>query len=215
MTNHIIDGRDFYLSQGLGEITATEYAIADTGNAAEIGAQLNRIHQSKEYNTAKTCITLMIMALMAFGYLYTLTELYSLSFQVTFQWYQTAPLAYRACSYLGIWGLGILPFFLSAIGLLLSIRASYRTSLLCSIGIPALSMVAIFIYAVMNTWLEIPILDQFDNAIGEEAALASFCVLILPISCITAFTFTEGLCSYRQSRKEKRMENDMQPPVAE
>jgi len=207
MRDHIIDGRNFYMSQGCDETAATKYSIADTGNASEIGAELNRIHQPKEYNLVKTGITLILIALLTYGYLYTLTELGLRIYQMPFQWYQKAPLPYRACSYLGTWGLGLFPFVLSTIGFLVSIKASYKTSLLCSIGIPSLSLLAIFVYAIMNTWLEIPILDQFDNAIGEEATLAGFCMFILPTSCIIAFTFAQGLCSYKQRRKEKRMES--------
>jgi cell division protein FtsW (lipid II flippase) len=47
MQNHIIDGRDSYIAQGLDESTATEKALADTGDATEIGTQLDRIHRPK------------------------------------------------------------------------------------------------------------------------------------------------------------------------
>ena len=47
MQNHIIDGRDSYMAQGLDESTATEKALADTGDATEIGTQLDRIHRPK------------------------------------------------------------------------------------------------------------------------------------------------------------------------
>lgn len=47
MQNHIIDGRDSYMAQGLDENTATDKALADTGDATVIGAQLDRIHRPK------------------------------------------------------------------------------------------------------------------------------------------------------------------------
>jgi len=47
MTNHIIDGRDSYIAQGIDEETATDKAIADTGDAMAIGTSLDRIHRPK------------------------------------------------------------------------------------------------------------------------------------------------------------------------
>ena len=47
MQNHIIDGRNSYMAQGLDENTATEKALADTGDATVIGTQLDRIHRPK------------------------------------------------------------------------------------------------------------------------------------------------------------------------
>jgi len=45
LKNHILDGRDYFISQGLNENEALEKAIADTGNAKTIGRQLNKIHR--------------------------------------------------------------------------------------------------------------------------------------------------------------------------
>ena len=47
LTNHVIDGRDFYIGQGVDEKKATEKAISDTGDATIIGTQLDRIHRPK------------------------------------------------------------------------------------------------------------------------------------------------------------------------
>jgi len=47
MTAHITDGRDYYMSQGMDEHTATEQSIADTGDAALLGANFDRIHRPK------------------------------------------------------------------------------------------------------------------------------------------------------------------------
>ena len=47
MTNHVVDARDAYIAQGLDELSATERAIADTGDAADIGMQLDSIHRPK------------------------------------------------------------------------------------------------------------------------------------------------------------------------
>ena len=47
MENHIADGRDAYMEQGLDEQTATEKAIADTGDATLVGTQLDRIHRPR------------------------------------------------------------------------------------------------------------------------------------------------------------------------
>ena len=47
ITNHIVDGRDSYIVQGFDEQTATDKAIADTGDSITLGAQLDRIHRPK------------------------------------------------------------------------------------------------------------------------------------------------------------------------
>ncbi len=45
--NHIIDQRDAYLSEGMGEDDATDNAIADTGDPIQIGEQLDSTHRPK------------------------------------------------------------------------------------------------------------------------------------------------------------------------
>ncbi|MCL2527340.1 MAG: FtsW/RodA/SpoVE family cell cycle protein [Defluviitaleaceae bacterium] len=47
MFNHIIDGRDAYINQGLDEEEAVKKAITDSGDALVIGTQLDRIHRPK------------------------------------------------------------------------------------------------------------------------------------------------------------------------
>jgi cell division protein FtsW (lipid II flippase) len=47
MTHHIVDGRDSYMARGMDEKTAAERAVAETGDAAVIGARLDRIHRPK------------------------------------------------------------------------------------------------------------------------------------------------------------------------
>jgi len=47
MTTHILDGRDAYMEQGLDEQAATAQAITDTGDAATLGANFDRIHRPK------------------------------------------------------------------------------------------------------------------------------------------------------------------------
>lgn len=47
MVNHIIDQRDAFMEHGLDEVSATERAIADTGDAALIGTQFDRTHRPK------------------------------------------------------------------------------------------------------------------------------------------------------------------------
>ena len=47
ITNHLIDGRDSYIEQGLDEDSATDKSISDTGNAAIVGTQLDRVHRPK------------------------------------------------------------------------------------------------------------------------------------------------------------------------
>jgi len=47
MLNHVTDARDAYIKQGHDEPTATQKAITHTGDAIEIGTQLDRIHRPK------------------------------------------------------------------------------------------------------------------------------------------------------------------------
>jgi cell division protein FtsW (lipid II flippase) len=47
MTNHIVDGRDSYMAQGIDENSATEKAISESGDATIIGSQFDRIHRPK------------------------------------------------------------------------------------------------------------------------------------------------------------------------
>ncbi|MGL6197456.1 MAG: permease prefix domain 1-containing protein [Lachnospiraceae bacterium] len=65
MENHIFDQRDSYMTQGLDEDTATDKAITDTGDAAAIGAQLDRIHRPKPQWT----MLLATAVLLIFGLL--------------------------------------------------------------------------------------------------------------------------------------------------
>jgi len=47
LTDHIADARDTYIAQGLEEEEATEKAISDTGDASELGSQLDRVHRPR------------------------------------------------------------------------------------------------------------------------------------------------------------------------
>ena len=47
MADHIIDGRDAYITQGMDEDAATEKAIYETGDPIDIGTQLDRVHRPK------------------------------------------------------------------------------------------------------------------------------------------------------------------------
>jgi cell division protein FtsW (lipid II flippase) len=65
MVNHIIDGRDSYMAQGLDEKTATEKALAETGDAAAIGTQLDRIHRPKpQWGMFAATAVLLILGLL-------------------------------------------------------------------------------------------------------------------------------------------------------
>jgi len=45
--NHLADQRDAYMDEGMDEITATDYAIAQMGDPIMVGSQLDRIHRPK------------------------------------------------------------------------------------------------------------------------------------------------------------------------
>ncbi len=65
LLNHIEDGRDSYITQGLDENTATEKAIAETGDAADIGTQLDRIHRPKpQWGMLAATVVLLLLGLL-------------------------------------------------------------------------------------------------------------------------------------------------------
>jgi len=47
LKNHITDGRDNYIKQGIDEYEATEKAILDTGDATAVGTEFDRVHRPK------------------------------------------------------------------------------------------------------------------------------------------------------------------------
>ena len=47
MRDHLEDGRNAYIREGLDELEATEKAITDTGDVMELGTQFDRIHRPK------------------------------------------------------------------------------------------------------------------------------------------------------------------------
>ncbi len=65
MTNHIVDGRDSFMAQGLDENGATEKAISETGDAETIGTQLDRIHRPKpQWSMFAATAVLLILGLL-------------------------------------------------------------------------------------------------------------------------------------------------------
>ena len=47
LKNHITDGRDIYINQGMSEKEATEKAISDTGDSTVVGMEFDRVHRPK------------------------------------------------------------------------------------------------------------------------------------------------------------------------
>ena len=71
MTNHIIDSRNAYMTQGLDELSATERAIADTGDAADIGMRLDRIHRPKpQWGMLCATLVLLLIGLLISAFLF-------------------------------------------------------------------------------------------------------------------------------------------------
>ncbi len=62
MEDHVTDQRDAYLAQGMDLDMATEKAIADTGEAAVIGTQLDRTHRPKPQWTMLALTGLLMVA---------------------------------------------------------------------------------------------------------------------------------------------------------
>jgi cell division protein FtsW (lipid II flippase) len=61
LANHLVDARDSYVAQGLDETSATEKAIAEAGDAMDIGTQLDRIHRPKPQWEMFAATALLIM----------------------------------------------------------------------------------------------------------------------------------------------------------
>lgn len=65
ITNHIIDSRDEFIKQGLSENAAIDAAITSTGNAEDIGIQLDRIHRPKpQWNMLIVVSVLLLLGLL-------------------------------------------------------------------------------------------------------------------------------------------------------
>jgi len=64
MRSHIIDQRDALIAEGLGEDEATARAIAETGDAAQIGMELDRAHRPRT-QWGMLCV---MAALLAMGF---------------------------------------------------------------------------------------------------------------------------------------------------
>jgi len=70
LANHINDTRDAYLSQDHTEAEATVKAIADTGDAAIVGTQLDRVHRPKpQWSMLGITAVLAILGLVGYAYL--------------------------------------------------------------------------------------------------------------------------------------------------
>jgi len=189
MTNHIIDVREHYISQGLDEDAATGYAIADTGDAAEIGAQLNKIHRPDPHNAIKVLVALFLGAAITIGYLYALTTFF--------------PQKAIERAYFGPWGILAYVLILSSSGLLISIGASYKTSLFCSIGSPSIFVLAVFAYSIIaQDSLKIPQYNQY-GVYNEMVSFGIYCFLVMPFSSISVSTFAYAICSLKRRRMEK------------
>jgi len=69
LTTHISDSRDAYLSQGIPLEEATANAISDTGDAAIIGTQLDRVHRPKpQWGMLGTTAALVILGLAIYTF---------------------------------------------------------------------------------------------------------------------------------------------------
>jgi len=69
LATHISDTRDAYEAQGLPSHEATATAIADTGDAAIIGTQLDRVHRPKpQWGMLGTTAVLVILGLAIYAY---------------------------------------------------------------------------------------------------------------------------------------------------
>ena len=63
--NHVTDTRDAYVAQGLDEDAATDMAIADTGDAAVIGLELDRIHRPKpQWGMLAATVVLLLLGIL-------------------------------------------------------------------------------------------------------------------------------------------------------
>jgi len=80
VSNHIIDGRDAYIKQGLDEQEATIKAIAESGDALVIGTQLDRIHRPKP----QWAMLLWVAGFLLLGVLFSQITFPGMDFQYIF-----------------------------------------------------------------------------------------------------------------------------------
>ena len=104
--------------------------------------------------------------------------------------------------YLSTWGFAPFVLLLSLAGLLLSIKSTHVTSLICSIGIPALIVIGIFIFLVSYpNAVRIPLFNQY-REYHESIRYAALSILVFPISSLSVFTLIYAACSYRQKKSD-------------
>ena len=114
--------------------------------------------------------------------------------------------------YLGTWGFGVYLFLFSLIGFLFSFKTVKSSSLLCSIGIPALFVLAIFIFlAARPDIIRIPIFDQY-REYNESIRYAALSVLVFPSSCATVFSLAYFAFSIKRWYVDRRSRT-MNPPL--
>ena len=69
---HVTDARDAYVAQGLDEETATQRAITETGDAAVIGLELDRIHRPKpQWGMLGVTAALLLIGLLVRMFVFT------------------------------------------------------------------------------------------------------------------------------------------------
>jgi hypothetical protein len=105
--------------------------------------------------------------------------------------------------YLGTYGIVIYVLLLTLIGFLITLRATKRISLICSIGIPGLFVLAILVFMInVPDFIRIPLFNQY-HEYHESIRYGSICLLILPVCCVFVFAFAYIACLAKDEYRKK------------
>ena len=144
-------------------------------------------------------ITLTILIGMVATYVYftVLTQVYDRTAIERYYW--------------GTWGFGGYICALSFVGFLMSLKASYKLSLLCSIGMPILFIIIIFFaVASASTPIRIPqyavLANQSPNRVyvyNEMVSFGIYIYIVSPIAGSFAFFVSYSACLIKRARNAK------------
>ena len=100
--------------------------------------------------------------------------------------------------YFATWGFGVYLLLLSVAGFMFSLKKTHNTSLVCSIGIPAIFVVIIFVSIIVAPDLiRIPIFNQF-REYNESIRYGALGIIVFPSCCAAVFVLAYLACSLKR-----------------
>jgi len=109
--------------------------------------------------------------------------------------------------YLGTYGLVVYVLLLPLIGYLITWGAKKRTAIICSVVIPALFILSLFIFTIIEPdFIKIPVFNQY-REYNESVRYGVFCFLILPICCLIVFPLAYIACLKKDNHRKKASDN--------